>query len=325
MTVRELEEFESLENLQALFRDPEAQERLSHLGVRTALVATWDGLLVDSVVTDDEPVALDTLAANAAAALQLSHEEPSGGHVDGVLAEFDPGSTVIVDPVGTNSLVAFVINPASDVEQLRTELRTLVKRTSYPVSQPAETPAPARNSGNRTPAARPVLQQAEPKPKARSVSQPAASAVQEIIRGTPAGRRVILKGVTLEAAGFSATVTVELLLNGESVSGKAVTRNDSTQYVAVAVAAEATIHAVTQLLPDGYGVVLEQIAVLASDVEQDIRAVSVKVLFLSPEGEQTLLGIAKITGDEAMAGAKTVLSAVNSSLEAVFAQDESVH
>jgi len=40
MTALELEEFESLESLQALFRDPEAQERLSHLGVRTALVAT---------------------------------------------------------------------------------------------------------------------------------------------------------------------------------------------------------------------------------------------------------------------------------------------
>ena len=364
MTALELEEFESLENLQALFRDPEAQERLSHLGVRTALVATWDGLLVDSVVNDDEPVALDTLAANAAAALQLSHEEPSSGHADGVLAEFDAGSTVIVDPVGNNSLVAFVIKPASDVDQLRTELRTLVKRqsaggvtppsapdgrgasvaapakTSHTVSRSPETSAPVPRPEVRAPAARPVPsapamprvpaaptqaprpvpQRAEPKPQPLRATRPAVSTVKEIIRSTPAGRRVILKGVSLEAAGFSATVTVELLLNGETVVGKAVMRNDSTQYVAVA--AEAAIQAVTQLLPDGYGVVLEQIAVLASDVEQDIRAVSVKVLFLSPDGEQTLLGIAKITGDEPMAGAKTVLSAVNSSLEAIFAQQE---
>jgi len=363
MTALELEEFESLESLQALFRDPEAQERLSHLGVRTALVATWDGLLVDSVVNDDEPMALDTLAANAAAALQLSHEEPSSGHVDGVLAEFDAGSTVIVDPVGNNSLVAFVIKPASDVDQLRTELRTLVKRqpaggvtpasapggrgtsaaaakashtvsrspeTSAPaprpeIPAPAARPVPSAPAKRRVPAApaqapRPVPQRAEPGPQPLRATRPAASTVKEIIRSTPAGRRVILKGVSLEAAGFSATVTVELLLNGETVVGKAVMRNDSTQYVAVA--AEAAIQAVTQLLPDGYGVVLEQIAVLVSDVEQDIRAVSVKVLFLSPDGEQTLLGIAKITGDEPMAGAKTVLSAVNSSLEAIFAQQE---
>jgi len=142
--------------------------------------------------------------------------------------------------------------------------------------------------------------------------------VQDIVRSTPAGRRVILKGVSLKAAGFSSTVTVELSLNGRSVVGKAVTRNDSTQHLSVA--AEATINAVTQLLPDGYGVVLEQITPLASEIEQSIRAVSVKVLFLTPDGEQTLLGIAKIAGDEPAAGAKTVLSAVNSSLETVLAQ-----
>ena len=148
MTVLELKEFESLENLQALFRDPEAQERLSHLGVRTALVATWDGLVVDSVVNDDQPVALETLAANAAAALQLSHDKPARGHVDGVLAEFDAGSTLIVDPVGDNSLVAFVINPSSDVEHLRAELRTLVKLHTTGGSAPS---TPSLRLGARLP------------------------------------------------------------------------------------------------------------------------------------------------------------------------------
>src|SRR5438445_8323830 len=151
LTVLELKEFESLENLQALFRDPEAQERLSHLGVRTALVATWDGLIVDSVVNDDQPVALETLAANAAAALQLSHDEPARGHVDGVLAEFDAGSTLIVDPVGDNALVSFVIKPSYDVEHLRAELRTLVKLHATGGSAPS-TPslpaAPARAPAN---------------------------------------------------------------------------------------------------------------------------------------------------------------------------------
>ncbi len=359
MTVLELKEFESLENLQALFRDPEAQERLSHLGVRTALVATWDGLVVDSVVNDDQPVALETLAANAAAALQLSHDEPARGHVDGVLAEFDAGSTLIVDPVGDNSLVAFVINPSSDVEHLRAELRTLVKLHATggsappahgghasPAKAPAKAARPALKpsqttahppSGARAPAVRPVPPvpptprlpsapvraqrplppQADPIPTLRSGSQPAASPVEEIIRSTPAGRRVILKGVSLDAAGFSATVTVELLFNGQRIVGKAVTRNDSTRYVSVA--AEATIQAVTHLLPDGYGVVLDQIAPLASEAEQGVRAVSVRVLFLSPDGEQTLLGIAKLTGDDPAAGAKMVLSAVNSHLEAVLA------
>ena len=313
MTVLELKEFEILENLQALFRDPEAQERLSHLGVRTALVATWDGLVVDSVVNDDQPVALETLAANAAAALQLSHDKPARGHVDGVLAEFDAGSTLIVDPVGDNSLVAFVINPSSDVEHLRAELRTLVKLHTTGGSAPSTPSLPAAPVR----AQRPLPPQADPIPTPRSGSEPAASPVQEIIRSTPAGRRVILKGVSLDAAGFSATVTVELLFNGQRIVGKAVTRNDSTRYVSVA--AEATIQAVTQLLPDGYGVVLDLIAPLASEAEQGVQAVSVRVLFLSPDGEQTLLGIAKLTGDDPAAGAKTVLSAVNSHLEAVLA------
>ena len=63
---------------------------------------------------------------------------------------------------------------------------------------------------------------------------------------------------------------------------------------------------------------LDQIAPLASEAEQGVRAVSVRVLFLSPDGEQTLLGIAKLTGDDPAAGAKMVLSAVNSHLEAVL-------
>lgn len=364
MTVLELKEFENLENIQALFRDPEAQERLSHLGVRTALVATWDGLLVDAVVNNDEPVALETLAAKAAAALQLSHDEPARGHVNGVLAEFDAASTLIVDPVGNYSLVAFVINPASDVEHLRSELRTLVKgrvlggsasisaqgrhasppaapvKAPSPAAKPPRTPATTQTQGTRTPAVRPVPptpatprlpatpakpqrpvpSRADPRPTLQDVIQPAASPAREIIRSTPAGRRIILRGVSLEAVGFSATVTVELSLDDASVVGKAVTRNDSTRYVSVA--AEATINAVTQLLPDGYGVVLEQIAPLTSEVEQGVHAVSVKVLFLSPDGEQTLLGIARIADDDPTAGAKMVLSAVNSCLDAILAQQD---
>lgn len=355
MTAVELKEFESLENLQALFRDPEAQERLSDLGVRTALVASWDGLLIDSVVCDDEPVELETLAANAAAALQLSHVDnrPSRGHVDGVLAEFDSGSTVIVDPVGDNTLVAFVTKPSSDINQLREQLRNLAQlqvagalppatntATLDPVAAPKSTPKPApaprtqaqppgppqpRTSPTspRTPAPAAEARgapapQAAPKVRPAPIHLPAAATVQDIVRSTPAGRRVILKNATLDVSGFAATARVELSLNGQKVMGKAVGRNDSSQYLLVA--AEATLRAVTQLLPNGYGVALEYITPVTSEVDKNIRAVSVKVLFLTPGGAQTLLGIAKISGDEPVAAAKTVLSAVNSSLEELLAQ-----
>lgn len=340
VTMVATEEYESLETLQSLFRDPEAQERLSNLGVRTALVATWDGLLIDSVVCDDEPVELEMLAANAAAALQLSHtDRPARGRVDGVMAEFDGGSTIIVDPVGDNTLVAFVANPASDVVQLRAELRTMAQLAVSGGAAPFVTPsihdsarpAPAvpPSSAPRPEAAAPgaaarhapapvMPRPAAPSPAPARATQSGAPAVADIVRNTPAGRRVILKGVTLDAAGHAATASVELALNGRKVVGKAVARNDSAQYMFVA--AEAAVRAVSELLPDGYGVVLEHIMPVASEVDQSIRAISVKVLFLTPAGEQTLLGIAKIAGNEPMAAAKTVLSAVNGSIEILIGQ-----
>ena len=326
----ETKEFENLDRLQSLFRDPDAQERLSNLGVRTAFVATWDGLLIDSVVCDDEPVELDALAADAAATLQMSHAAPRG-RVDGVTAEFEGGSTIIVDPVGDNSLVAFVTKPSTDFAQVRRELRTMAQvdvdgPTAPELSRsgqkaPMASPAASLPMVQREPAPRhtaPVPQQVQSASHAPRAETPASAIVQEIVRRTPAGGRVILKGVTLDTAGFAATATVELVLNGKKVFGKAVARNDSAQYLFVA--ADATVRAITALLPEGYGVVLEHIIPVASEVDQSIRAVSVKVLFLTPAGEQTLLGIAKITGDEPIAAAKTVLSAVNTSIESLIGQ-----
>jgi predicted regulator of Ras-like GTPase activity (Roadblock/LC7/MglB family) len=324
----ETKEFENLERLQSLFRDPDAQERLSNLGVRTAFVATWDGLLIDSVVCDDEPVELEALAADAAATLQLSHDGASRGRVDGVMAEFDSGSTIIVDPVGDNSLVAFVTKPSTDVAEVRREMRTMAQ-----LNVDTSVPPTITRGGQKPPTARPAahapaVQREAAVPQMASVSHPrkpeqapqapppAVATVQEIVRRTPAGSRIILKGVTLDTAGFAATATVELVLNGKKVVGKAVARNDSAQYLFVA--AEATIRAVTALLPEGYGVVVEHIMPVISEVDQSIRAVSVKVLFLTPAGEQTLLGIAKISGDEPIAAAKTVLSAINTSIESLI-------
>ncbi|HEX4840602.1 MAG TPA: hypothetical protein VFV60_00380 [bacterium] len=327
----ETKEFENLERLQSLFRDPDAQERLSNLGVRTAFVATWDGLLIDSVVCDDEPVELDALAADAAATLQMSHAAPRG-RVDGVTADFEGGSSIIVDPVGDNSLVAFVTKPSTDIAQVRRELRTIaqvnVDGGAAPVATrtgqkaPMASPAASVPMGQREPAPRHIASvphQAQPASHHPTRAEsPAAAIVQEIVRRTPAGSRVILKGVTLDTAGFAATATVELVFNGKKVIGKAVARNDSAQHLFVA--ADATVRAITALLPEGYGVVLEHITPVASEVDQSIRAVSVKVLFLTPAGEQTLLGIAKITGDEPIAAAKTVLSAVNTSIESLIGQ-----
>ncbi|MDR7400855.1 MAG: hypothetical protein QN155_01290 [Armatimonadota bacterium] len=332
MTIlEELKEFENLEQLQALFRDPRGQDRLCRLGVRTALVATWDGLLIDSVVCGDEPMELESLAAHAAAALQLSHTGPaSRGRVDGVMAEFDDGGTIIVDPVGDNSLVAFVTRTPSDVARLRAELRALAHRHTgaspngrrLPATLPEpEPPTPSAEESRPAPTppcpasgpSSPQLQPSAP-PPAPQAPVPVPQVPAPARRAT--GRRIILREVRLEAVGRAATAAVTLALNGHAVTGKAVGRNEPEQRLYIA--AQATARAVTALLPEGYGVELEKIIPVASDADATIRAAGVKVLFLTPAGEETLLGIARIAGDEPVAAAKTVLSAVNGHIETVL-------
>ncbi len=326
MTIlEELKEFDSLEQLQALFRDPRGQDRLCRLGVRTALVATWDGLLIDSVVCGDEPVELEPLAAHAAAALQLSHTGAvSRGRVDGVLAEFDDGGVIIVDPVGDNSLVAFVTRTPADVARLRAELRLLAHRPRDGVSS---------NGHNRPAGALPVLEGtaaaevAPPVPQAeaaRPAPRPAPPQPEHpsppsaaVPSSRPTGRRIVLRDVRVEVVGRAATAMVTLSLNGHTVTGKAVGRSEPDQRLYIA--AQATARAVTALLPQGYGVELERIVPVASALDANILAAGVKVLFLTPAGEETLLGIARIAGDEPVAAAKTVLSAVNGHIETVLA------
>lgn len=335
MTMLDLKEYEDVEHLQDVFRDPKAVERLCKLGVRTALVATWDGLLIDSVVCADEPVELESLAANAAAALQLSHSGGglNRGRVNGVLAEFDSGGTIIIDPIGDNTLVAFVTRTLSDVSRLRTELKALAgRRPGAPETPTLEAPtARTRNTGIGNPSA-PLGAGREsgidnagervdsPLPPPDSRKSPAAKPAPVPAQGYP--RRVILKGATLDVSGVAATATVELALNGHRVQGKAVARSDGEQLLYVA--AEAAARAVTALLPAGYGVMLESIKPVSSEVDKGLKAVGVKVIFLSPNGEQTLVGIARIADSEPLAAAKTVLSAVNSQLETLL-EDQPIH
>lgn len=343
MTMLDFKEFEDVEHLQDVFHDPTAVERLCKLGVRTALVATWDGLLIDSVVCADEPVELESLAANAAAALQLSHAGAgqNRGRVNGVLAEFDGGGTVVIDPVGDNTLVAFVTRTLSDVSRLRTELKVLAGRRPT-VSEPApktptfRIPSPGARSQESgvdnagrvaADARRPAPESRKSVPAPRMTEVPTPDARQVAVKPASAPvrdltRRVILKGATLNVSGVAATATVELALNGHRVQGKAVARSDSEQLLYVA--AEAAARAVTALLPAGYGVTLESIKPVSSEIDKNLKAVGVKVIFLSPDGEQTLVGIARITDSEPIAAAKTVLSAVNSQLESLL-EEQPIH
>ena len=127
-------------------------------------------------------------------------------------------------------------------------------------------------------------------------------------------KRVVLRKAELEAVGFTASATVEVSFGDRQVVGKAVGRNIPDQYLALA--AEATIRAVTEFLPTGYGIVLENIQPVSSATEVAVWA---NIIFITPMDEQLLPGIARLDGQPTLAAAKTILSAVNRRLEMVLA------
>lgn len=121
-----------------------------------------------------------------------------------------------------------------------------------------------------------------------------------------AGARIQLKAVSLDLSGVVATASVKLVFGERQVTGKAVGRG--VQERRLFLMAEATARAVTEFLPAGYGVVIHDIQPAPPEVGKALWAV---VLFLTPTGEQSLLGIAPIDGVISEAAAKAVLSAVN--------------
>jgi GGDEF domain-containing protein len=124
---------------------------------------------------------------------------------------------------------------------------------------------------------------------------------------TPDGDgRIRFKGASLDVSGQVATATVKLMLGDREVIGRAVGRN--AQERRLFLAAEAAARAVTELLPQGYGVVVHDIQPAPPDVGKALWAA---VLFLTPTAEESLLGIAPIDDMVFEAAGKAVLNAVN--------------
>jgi GGDEF domain-containing protein len=118
--------------------------------------------------------------------------------------------------------------------------------------------------------------------------------------------RIRLKGASLDVSGMVATATVKLALGEREVVGRAVGRN--AQERRLFLAAEAAARAITEFLPPGYGVVIHDIQQAPPEVGKALWAV---VLFLTPSGEESLLGIAPIDDMVFEAAGKAVLNAVN--------------
>lgn len=315
----------------ALRDDPNALERLAASGVHNLLLASGDGLVIDAV-TASKTLDVDEIAASAASAMNVARtkaEKLRMGAVRGILVEFESGEAVVLDPVADDALAVYLVDSLAGTEQLGRELPHL-KQILVPVrdylseerqASPPPAPTPAAPSAKARAGARPAPQAPpapSPQPTAPAAPKPAATAAPsgDAARSLPrqGATRVALRKAEMETAGFTATATVELALGDRHVVGKAVGRNIPDQYLSLA--AEATIRAVTELLPTGYGIVLENIQPVSSATEVAVWA---NVIFITPTEEQLLPGIARLEGQPPLAAAKTVLSAINRRLELVLA------
>ena len=298
-------ETKAMRAFQALREDPNALERLAAKGVRNFLLAGGDGLVIDAV-TASKTLDVDEIAASAASSLNVARAKAAGlrlGAVKGIVVEFESGEAVVLDPVADDAMVVYLSDSPSGMEQLGRELphltRILDPGREYLTPEVA---APAA-SVPQPPTVRPGARAAAPQPA------PATEGASPEL-----ARRLVLRKAELETAGFTASATVELSFGSRHAVGKAVGRNIPDQYLALA--AEATIRAVIEFLPTGYGIVLENIQPVSSATEVAVWA---NVIFITPMEEQLLPGIARLDGQPALAAARTILSAVNRRLELVLA------
>lgn len=311
-----------LEHLQAVLRHPNAQQVLGAARARTGVIATTDGLVIDTVVYAGERPDVEDIAATAASALHAMHlERASAGQNQrgGIELEYREGGGLVVDPLGGDALIAFLVESGADPDRIRTVLSRLIINPNAP-AEPGTSAEPVPDApAEAQPAALPTTGTELPHSAAGRAEEARPSELMEEQSGkTPVNRsvRLILGEVHVNLANTVATALVELTYHEHRAVGKAVGRNLPENHLSLV--AEATIRAVTEFLSDGHGVVLEHIKSIQADAEQVLL---VKVLFLTPTGEQSLLGIARVDGNAPASAAKAVLGAVNRRVELVLAQD----
>lgn len=350
MHVVDEREAKELGAFQAVRDNPKALERLAARGVRNFLLASGDGLLIDAV-TASKTLDLDEVAAHAATALnsiRTKTDSLSMGAMKGIVIEFSSGESVILDPMGDDAMAVYLSESPDGLAQLAREfphmadVATVGHEFLKPQAAAAPAPAPAK-AGPKNGAqhlapetdraeasaihVEPVPSRPAPRPHAVPARAPsprngAEPAMPAPVRTTPVpasstvGTRVILRKADLETVGFTATAIVELVLGDREAVGRAVGRNVPDQYLALA--AEATIRAVTEFLPAGYAVVLQNIQPVSSATEVAVWA---NVMFISPKDEQLLPGIARLDSQPTLSAAKTVLSAINRRLELALAAE----
>lgn len=344
----ERQKYPGLERLQTALHERDTQTRLRLAGVRTALIASRDGLMIDAVVCWGEAPDVDDLAAHAATVLHFAGSRSDGTlrtRVNVVFVEYDDG-TIAVEPTGEAAILVFLTEPMADFTRVRGELHRLATRHTAAAEDTFATLDQDENGVEPSPKARaaakiadaplgaldwlhdePVIPSGNGQAMLASEEagrdengadlpveiradrpEPIAATAHEgpMPQSPGRDRRIIVRDVGFAVAGQSATATVELVLDGRAAVGRAVARTGAD--MELRLPAEAAVRAITEFLPPGHGVVLEHVRSIPSETEQAVWA---KVLLLTPEGEQALLGIAGVSDDMPGAAVRAVLGAVN--------------
>jgi GGDEF domain-containing protein len=133
----------------------------------------------------------------------------------------------------------------------------------------------------------------------------------------PREKRAVLTSLRLDLSGLVATAIVELTFGRRHAVARSVGRNAEERRLFLI--GEATARAVTDLLPAGYGAVIHDVQLLQPGVPEQGRGILSSVLFLSPDSEQFLFGVAPAGNDPRLAAARASLSAVNRRIEPLLA------
>jgi len=125
---------------------------------------------------------------------------------------------------------------------------------------------------------------------------------------TPRESRLKIDSINFSASGSLATVDVTLSF-GESVYTYSV-NGYSVGRAALRLIAEATAGAVSKSLPEGYGIVLDEI--LTYGVGEDYQLITAMAIFITPKQSLQSIGTAVVRrGDSYRAAAAAMLSAIN--------------
>lgn len=125
--------------------------------------------------------------------------------------------------------------------------------------------------------------------------------------------RVTFVRCNVSDSGMAATVEVEIQFGGRTAIGKVVGRKAPERLPYLI--GEATGRALTELLPHGFGVVLQD---LRHVTQSDTEALWATVMLVSPDGEEKLLGIAPGRDGGNDAPARAVLNAINRRLTLIL-------